>query len=393
MSTHPGHDEDLVLTRSSDDARPAPDDTGGHDRGGDDLGWDDEDDFVSVRSGGSRLARSVVALLVLVVIGFVLYRGVRGWFQQQLDPAGPPGETVAFVVPTGATTAEIASLLEDQEIVPNSTFFRYYADWKGASSIQAGEYEMQVNSSASEAIAVLTAGPIPPVYTTLQVREGLWLNETLAVIAEQVPDVTVEELQAVLDSGQLDARYRPEGATSWEGLLFPANYELETDATAAQILGRMNASFAQVTGEIGYGGSETSVGRPAYDVLIIASMVEAEAKTDADRPKIARVIYNRLQEQMSLDIDATCIYGAQDRQVELTRNMMTEGDYACRNNPNLPPTPISMPGEASLRAALQPEEGDWLYYVLADAEGNHFFTDDYDEFQAQVQKSRDEGLF
>lgn len=359
-----------------------------------DLQWDDEDEFVTVRSGGFRILRAVAAAVVLVIITIVLYRGVRAWFERQLDPEGEPGETVTVIVPAGATTGGIASQLESEGIIPNSTFFRYYADWNNEGNFQAGEYTMQVNSSADEAIAVLNGGPAAQTYATFGVPEGRWVPEMLASIAEQLPNVTVEELQAVLDSGELTPSYRPDGVTSWEGLLFPATYEVEDDATAREVLAMMSNEFQDVASELGYGGTELRQGRSAYEIITIASMVEAEAKTVGDRPKIARVIYNRLQEQMSLDIDATCIYGLQNREAVLGDEAyaLVPPEYACRNNPNLPATPISAPGRASLEAALKPAEGKWLYYVLADAEGNHFFTNDYNEFLAKKAEAQEAGL-
>jgi len=372
---------------------------GGDGHGDDDyLGWDDEDEFVTVRSSGYRVLRAVLALVVLAVIGFLLVTGVRGWFRAQLDPSGPPGEALTLTVPAGATTGDIAEQLENEGVIPNSTFFRYYADWKGYGNFQAGEYQMHLNSSADEAIAVLDAGPIPPTFDRFGVREGLWVAEMLPKIAEQIPGMTPEALQAALDSGQIQPRYRPEGVTSWEGLLFPAFYDIEDDATPVEVIAKMNDEFSRVTGELGYGGAEAKVGLSAYDVIKVASMIEAEAKTDGDRVKIARVIYNRLKEQMSLDIDAICLFGAQTRDPAiLTRKFLdnegSTGPYACRKDPTLPATPIAAPGRASLEAALNPAEGNWLYYVVADAEGNHFFTADYDEFINQVNKSKDEGLF
>ncbi len=363
------------------------------------LDWDDEDDFVTVRPSGFRALRAIIALVVLVAIGWFLYTGVRDWFSSQLDPEGEPGAQVVLTVPTGATTGDIAEILEREGVVPNSTFFRYYAEWNGEGNFQAGEYTLQENSSAEEAIAVLNEGPVPPVFNTFGVPEGLWLNEMLPRIADQLPTITVEELQAVLDSGQLEPRYRPAGETSWEGLLFPAFYEVEDDAEPIEILAKMNDEFARVTGALGYGAAETQLGLSAYEVIIVASMVEAEAKTDEDRSRIARVIYNRLREQMSLDIDATCIYGSGDRRIELTTEFMNNGagEFACRNYSSLPPRPISTPSRASLEAAIAPSEEEgadlWLFYVLKDAEGNHFFTDDFDAFNEQKRLSQEQGLF
>lgn len=359
------------------------------------LGWEDEDDFVTVRAGGFRIVRALVALVILVAIGWFLYIGVRSWFSSQLDPDGEPGAAVTVNIPSGATTGDIAELLEANGVVPNSTFFRYFAEWTGEGNFQAGEYFLNENSSAEEAIATLNIGPIPPEFDRFGVPEGLWVSEMLPQIAEQLPSVTVGELQAVLNSGQLEPRYRPAGVTSWEGLLFPAFYQIEDDATPVEVLAKMNNEFARVTAALGYGAAETTHNLSAYEVIIIASMIEAEARTEEDRAKISRVIYNRLQQGWALGIDATCVYSTGQRGIELTVDVLDdfENPYACRKNTKLPPTPIAAPGKASLDAALNPADGDWLWYVLKDADGNHLFTDDAEEFEIQKQKSKDEGLF
>ncbi|MEM7341980.1 MAG: endolytic transglycosylase MltG [Actinomycetota bacterium] len=363
------------------------------------LDWDDEDDFVSARNGGLRIVIALVAVVFLGFIGWVFYNGVRDWFDRQLDPVGEPGQAVPVVIPSGATTGDIAEILETNEIVPNSTFFRLYAEWQGEGNFQAGEYTLQANSSAEEAIAALKLGPIPPVYNTVGFPEGLWVSEIIPRLADQLPNISEAELQTVLDTNQIEPRYRPAGSTSWEGLLFPAFYEVEDDASAVEVLAKMSNEFARVTGELGYGAAESQLNVSAYEAIIVASMVEAEAKTDGDRPKIARVIYNRLRENRSLDIDATCIYGTGVRGFELTRDILDnygeyyEQGFACRQWASLPPNPISVPGRLSLEAAINPAEGDWLFYVLKDAEGNHFFTADFDEFNEQKALSQEQGLF
>lgn len=357
-------------------------------------GWDDEDDFVTVRRTGSRLFRFAIVLLVVVGMGWMGYRTVRSWFGAQLDPAGAQGEPMQVLVPAGATTSDIGRQLEAMDIVPNSTFFRYYARWKDEGNFQAGEYFIPLNSSASEAIAVLNGGPTPQRYALFTVREGLWINEILPDVASQISTVTPADLQAVLDSGRIEPRYRPPGATSWEGLLFPDTYEINVEDGAYEILLRMADEFTRVSGELGYGAAETKLGRSAYEVLIVASLIEAEAKVDSERPLVASVIYNRLREQWPLGIDATCIYGQGNRQVELTREILDNGEdpYNCREIVGLPPTPINSPGRASLEAAIDPAESEFMYYVLTDPSGAHTFAKTAEEFDAAKKVCQDLGL-
>ena len=281
----------------------------------------------------------------------------------------------------------------------------YGVDTAGhATTAQPDPTPSSSSSSHSSGGASSSDGAAAADTVTVVVPEGRWLSELLPMLAEQLPGTSEAQLREVLDSDRVEPwPYRSAGTDSWEGLLLPGSYEVSAEGGPAELLGRMSDDFALVTDELGYRPEETPLGLSPYEVVIVASIVEAEARTDGDRTRIARVIYNRLEQQLPLDIDSICIFGAGDRQVELSSELMTEGvgPYPCRQNPALPPTPITTPSVASLAAALHPEpnpvgddgvEQPWLYYVVADAEGNHFFTGDYEEFLAQKQRALDEGL-
>ncbi len=362
-----------------------------HDPG---LGWDDESEFVTARPAGFRVFRAIVAVVILAVIGYVVYTTGRDWFAGQIDPEGEPGEAVVITVQSGATTADIGSALAAKEVIPNSTFFRYYAQWKDQGNFQAGEYTFAENMSVDEAIEVLLAGPREIQYGEFLVREGLWISEMLPLIAQQIEGITAADLEAALNSGQLTPRYRPDGERSWEGLLFPAKYFIEEDVTAVEVLAKMNDEFARVTGELGYGGAERKHGMSAYEVIIIASLVEAEAKAPEDRPKIARVIYNRLRDNHWLGIDATYLYALQDRQAQLTTDLLnsTENPYYSRRQTGLPPTPIAMPSKASLEAAMNPADGEWLFYVLSPDGRTHNFAETEEEFNEFKRIAQEAGV-
>jgi len=150
-----------------------------------------------------------------------------------------------------------------------------------------------------------------------------------------------------------------------------------------------------------------------YELIIVASMIEEEARLDEDRAKIARVIYNRLIDGEALGIDATTIYGVHLRRCmedarcsnpstefswydpELFQSQLDDANdpYNTRIVTGLPPTPISSPGRASLNAALNPEPGPWKWYVLVDTDGRHFFTDNFGEFERAVAEARANGVF
>ncbi len=356
------------------------------------LGWEDEAP-IRVRGIWFRLARGFIVLAVVVFLLWTAYSRARSWFDEQLDPPGEAGPAIELVVPAGATTADIARQLEDLDVIPNSTFFRYYARAKDEGNFQAGEYTMPTNASVEEAIAVLNGGPRPQETTRFTVREGLWEDEIIASIASQLDNVTEADLRIALAAGRIPARYRPEGITSWEGLLYPETYEINTDDTAEEVLLKMTDEFSKVTGSLGYGAADSILGYSAYDVLIVASLIEAEALIPEERPMVASVIYNRLREGWILGIDATCVYSTGQRGVPLTQEVLdTEGPYNCRLNAGLPPTPINSPGAASLEAALNPAETDFMYYVLTGEDGSQTFAETEEEFLEAKAICQEKGL-
>ena len=346
-------------------------------------------------SGARRLlAVGGGALMVLAI----LIGGLLVWASRQVDPGGDPGEVLASVViPSGASTESIAGILAEEGVVSSARMFRYYVGWKGAGPWEAGEYvEFRAGSSFDEAIGVLDGGPVPPQANVVRVTEGRRLVDALSQIAEQVPSLTVQDLQATLDSGAVTSAYKPPGVASWEGLLFPDTYEFPEDVTAQEVLQAMATKMEEVLDGLGYDKAEALQGRTAYELITIASLIEKETGAPPEeRGKISRVISNRLDDGETLGIDATVLYGLGRASGELTSSdLETETPYNTRMVAGLPPTPIALPGEASLAAAIEPPEGDWRYYVLTSNDPPaHFFTADYDEFLEAKSDAQARGVF
>ncbi len=328
----------------------------------------------------------------------ILIGGLLVWASRQVDPGGEPGEMIAsVVVPSGASTESIAGILAEEGVISSARMFRYYVGWKGAGPWDAGEYvEFRANSSFDEAIVVLDGGPVPPQANVVRVTEGRRLVDALAQIAEQVPSLTVQDLQATLDSGAVTSAYKPPEVASWEGLLFPDTYEFPQDVTAQEVLQAMATKMEEVLDGLGYDKAEALQGRTAYELITIASLIEKETGAPPEeRGKISRVISNRLDDGETLGIDATVLYGLGRASGELTASdLETETPYNSRLVAGLPPTPIALPGEASLAAAIEPPEGDWRYYVLTSNDPPaHLFTADYDEFLEAKSDAQARGVF
>jgi UPF0755 protein len=168
-----------------------------------------------------------------------------------------------------------------------------------------------------------------------------------------------------------------------EGFLFPATYDFLRGTTSKQLVQKQLSAFADNWSQIDLGYARKKNLTP-YDILIIASLVEKEALVPDERPKIARVIYNRLHAGMSLGIDATTRYGLHVPGTQsLTQSELQSTNPYNTRNPNvigLPPTPIANPGLASMQAAAHPTAGNWLYFVRKPDRQHHYFTNDYNDF-------------
>ena len=348
------------------------------------------DDWHPPSHTGRKLFIAFLVLLALLAAGaFVAWNQI----QERIDPPGPPGATVELEIPAGSTTEDIGALLVDNDIITSSTIWDYWTRLEGVGPFQAGFYEFQQNSSFDEAVAVLDGGPRPPQLERITIPEGLTVSEILPRLAD--PDTGVERwsleaLQAALDSGEIRSQYQPEGVTSYEGLLFPDTYEIDDEVDEAGFLRRLVAETDARLTALDVEARAAALGRTPYEILVIASLIEEETRVPEERAMVARVVYNRLEQGIPLGIDATSRYEAEisgrDRE---DLDFESDSPYNTRRVAGIPPTPIAAPGQASLEGALNPAEGNWIYYVLQDEQGNHFFTDSFAEFnEAKAECAR-----
>jgi UPF0755 protein len=252
-----------------------------------------------------------------------------------------------------------------------------------------------------DVVDVLKAGPVPPKPVSFLVREGLWEAETRQLILDTFPGMDPAALDAALAGTH--PPLQPEGSTDLEGFLFPATYEVPQSQTSdpQAVVDQMVKAFGATSTAVGLPdatatlkGEGVKTAITPYQALIVASLVESEAKVPEDRAKIARVIYNRLDQRMTLGIDAAVLYALQDRKAPLTESQLkVDSPYNLRVRSGLPPTPINSPGQASIDAALHPADGDWTYYVLTDEDGHHYFTNSYSDFQRAVADAKARGVF
>jgi UPF0755 protein len=326
--------------------------------------------------------RGGVILLIIIILLVSLVVSAGGWWAYATGASGQR-DKIVVVIPSGSTGSEVADILKEANVIRSTLAFKVMAKFRGfAGGFEAGTYtNLTTNMSVSAALTALKAGPLPQKSLSAVFPEGL----TVAQVADRVQDqlgIPKKDFLAAAQSGTFSlAPYLPKNSKNLEGFLFPKTYDFTVGITAKQVIQRLLDQFAtEVDGQPWSAYRKLDL-KNRYQAVIIASMIEREAKFDEDRGKIARVIYNRLQQGMPLEIDATVEYALGTYKPRLTYDdLKVESPYNTYLHTGLPPAPIANPGLASIAAALAPADGNWLYYLVCDSEGHHAFTNSYSEF-------------
>jgi UPF0755 protein len=318
----------------------------------------------------------VLALLVVVLVaGAFLYLRSLGVFG-----SSDPGKAVTVVIPRGASASDVATLLERNHVIPSALGFRIYLKLHGEGpTIQAGTYGLREGLDVKDALAALERQRPHARYVTVTFPEGSWLID-FASILHRNTSISGHRFLQIAHSRKVRSKYEPRHIHNLEGLLFPSTYQVVGQDTALSVTRRLVSQFDSQVAKLDLSAIHAR-GYSTYQMIIVASMIEAEAKFNQDRPKIAEVIYNRLRQGIRLGIDATVDYALGHHVTHLTvSDLAVDSPYNTRLHTGLPPTPIGAPGLASLRAAAAPATGNLLYYVLKDCQGHHFFTSDNGAF-------------
>jgi UPF0755 protein len=368
----------------------------------------------------ARLSRGSRWFLVFLGLGIVAVIAGTVAIGDQLNPLGgeevEAGQPVELTVEQGQSVRAVGDELAELGVISSAMRFRMDADEAGlASALRPGTFALETGMSNEDAIEVLAAGPTGGVDSDdlrFTVQEGLTVEQTLARIDEQFDAFTAEDLRTVLDERTAAGEnadgvlvlpdWVPEPAERgdeviepYEGLLFPETYDVSADATAQDVLQRMVNELARAADAVPDDevAELEARGFSRYEGLVLASLIERETRVDEERGLVSGVLENRFEDGMRLQIDATVLY-ARDEPTDRVLFEDTEIDspYNTYQVDGLPPTPISGVGNASFRAAYQPEETTARYYVLsAECDGTHVFADTLEEHNRNVAEFRDAG--
>lgn len=292
-------------------------------------------------------------------------------------------EPELVVIPSGSSAEEIARLLEKAGVVASARSFLAETRERGLETkLRPGTYEFARGEPVESVLNKLTKG-LQSGPGKVTIPEGLSIDQVASRLEEQgVASGEEYERLARTPSAFTVPRVGGEkvAVSDLEGLLFPATYFLPTEKKEEALIEAQLEAFAEATADLPWERA-SDLKLTTYEVLIIASMIEKETALADERPLVAAVIYNRLRNDMRLDIDATVRFALKKWTGSLTRTDLTiDSPYNTRKYKGIPPGPIASPGVDAIKAALQPAQVDYLYYVLTPDGGQHFFTSSYEEF-------------
>lgn len=374
--------------------------------------WDDpvaaEAVVVERPRRSSRPIKWAVWFSIYVVLGLVVAAGYTGyWYTGKINPPGDPGPAETFTVAADDTLATVAARLQERGLISEAWVFERYVGWQGGLELTPGYYRIRPSDHMGNVMAVL-ATPPSETFTNVTFPEGYTVERMAERLESRVPRLEAVFFNTAATDGSVRSVYQPEGVNSLEGLLFPDTYQVSNGESTRQVLQRMVRLMERVGAQEDLEAGAARLGLTPYQVLIVASLIEREARVPEDRPKIARVIYNRLEREMLLQIDAA-LYYRQDESLGFAELKAIDSPYNLYLYPGLPPTPITNPGRASIEAALNPAPnpslGDplcvalpqdaecvYLYYVLADEDGRHAFAATLEQHEANIEIARERGV-
>ena len=329
--------------------------------------------------------RWIKRLFLLIVVGALLL-GAGGWwlYARAIEPyRGYTGDDAFVDIPSGASPATIGSRLVDAGVVRDARTWQVALWISGRSrSLRAGEYRFDAPLHALDVIDKIARGDV--YRRRLTFREGLTIPE-MAQVFEERGFGRAAEFQEAAQNASLIADLDPE-ARDLEGYLFPETYALPRGTSAAAVVAQMVDGFRRVlTPDLR--AAATSAGLTTRQLVTLASLVEKETGTPAERPLVAAVYHNRMKIGMGMQADPTVIYALQ-KAGKYTGNLRRDdlqfdSPYNTYKYPGLPPGPIAAPGKASLEAAARPADVGYLYFVSRN-DGSHVFASTLDEHNRNV---------
>ncbi|PKQ29107.1 MAG: endolytic transglycosylase MltG [Actinobacteria bacterium HGW-Actinobacteria-10] len=342
----------------------------------------------------SRTLRRALAIFILLIVLLVVGGLIAGWMLfLKPDHDIAPGRAVQVEIVPGMSTGQIAERLSRAGVVENANMFRLQVRLDGTGGqLKSGVYELSTAMEYEDVAEVLIAGPVYTYYT-VTVPEG-FVVEQIAARFEEKAGIPASEFLALAKGGASQfAGEHPYLSDAYqgslEGFLFPKTYRVREGSTATEVISMMLDQFDREIADVDFSYPE-SRGMSVHSTIVLASMIEREVSVASERELVSSVIYNRLDKDMRLEIDATIEYVLPGNRFRLrASDIEIDSPYNTYRNKGLPPGAIANPGKAAIQAACSPAKTEYLYYVLTARDGSHTFATNHAEFLIAKRKSKE----
>ena len=350
--------------------------------------------------------------LVILIIALIIFSAIIAsiiWYKIQQNPVDTQTVTTKNIeIISGSSTVEIVDLLKQNGLIKSSLATKIYIKLNGIKSLQAGKYELSTNMPLEAVLSKISSGEVMSEEVTITFLEGKNMRWIANKIAENTNNTESEVYTLLKDEQYIqelinkhwfltDKIQNADIYYPLEGYLCPDTYTFENkDVSVKEIFNILLNQTDKILSK--YKTQIQNSGLNIHQVLTIASIVELEGKSAADRNGIARVIYNRLKNNMKIGSDVTTYYGIKVDMGErdlYKEEINTYNSYNTRGpnmNGKLPVGPIASVSKESINATLNPSSSNYLYFV-ADINGNIYFTESYEEHQTKIQELRKQGLW
>lgn len=359
------------------------------------------------RRESGRIGIGVVILLLLIIV-IVVGLGVNFWYKSEIKPIQSSSEKVVIEIAGGSGISKIASQLEESGLIKNADAFKIYCKLNKRNAMQAGKYELDKNMSVADIINQLEKGNIVDETVTITFPEGKNMRWVVSTIAEKTSNSEDKIYELLSDEEYLDTLIEKywfidddikdeDIYYSLEGYLYPDTYifenkDVDVKTIFEKMLDKMDSVLTPYKDEIKK--SDYSV----HEILSLASVVELEAKNEEDRAGVADVFINRLNKKMALQSDVTTYYALK---IDMSERDLTANELATKNpyntrsatmNGKIPVGPICMVSESSIKAILEHEDTDNLFFV-ADKNGKVYFSKTNADHEKKIKELKDSGLW
>lgn len=329
--------------------------------------------------------KKLFTVLGIAAAVLLIYHFADSYVNDSLRAVNENDDTEINVeISSGSTTKDVAKILFDNDLIKNKRAFKYYAGKTGRDSmLKAGSYTLKKSMNTDELLMVLTGGEgISDNTANVTIIEGMTMEDVANLISGQL-GLSYDKLLKIMNNGQKfkgDFEFlndNPE-INILQGYLMPDTYNVYKDSSEEDIVKILLKQFDSFyTEEVKPRMEKTKLSFP--EVINLASIIEKEAKLDEEKNEVAAVFLNRLNIGMKLQSCATVNYARGEWKERLTyEDIAIDSPYNTYLVEGLPPEPINSPGRASIIAAMEPADVDYLFFV-SKGDGSHYFSKSYDE--------------